>query len=123
MSLNKETKKRPVGRPRTSPVYKPDYWGRPLRKGDFVNYPIPGNFKGKGKLVFGEIVGKRQGFLEIECLEDRYYGDIHCKHGHQVVRIPGDVKAYIKTREEVKLEETKDGEAEERLQEGEGTSD
>lgn len=109
MSLVKEEtkpeKKRGPGRPRTSPVLKPDYWGRPLRKGDFVNYPIPGNFRGKGKLVFGEIVGKRQGYIEVECLEDRYYGDIHCKHGHQVVRIPGDIKSYVFRKGDLKAME------------------
>lgn len=90
-----------VGRPRTNPVLKPDFWGRPLRKGDYVNYSIPGNHKGSGMMVFGEIIGKRQGYLELVCLADKYYEAIHCKHGYQVVRIPGDALKFVKSREEI----------------------
>lgn len=83
-----------AGRKRKYPVLKSDYWNRPLKVGDYVNYIAPQTQSMSFEL--GRIVGKRHGYLHILCLtNNKREGQLHCKHGYQCIRVPGEVKGLL----------------------------
>lgn len=77
------------------PILSKDFYGHSLRKGDIVNYAIPNNWKGAGKMALGQVTQKRHCYLEIICLHDKHYEDLHCKRGTEVIKVPPNIQEQI----------------------------